>query len=110
MAKAKSHKRAGIIDSAIGAVGDAVSSAKKYFSSADEGTLVHKLQNQKQNKDKLIKAATGGNTVKKKPKPTYKAGSNPLIKAGKDKLKSKSKSEIEAIRKKLQSGKKVKAT
>ncbi len=93
MAKAKSAKRSGIIDT-----------ISSYFT-PDKGTVIDKLKNRKRDINKAVepkmkaKAKVGG----------YKSGSNAKIKEGEDKLKKKSKAEIEAIRKKLQAGKKVKA-
>lgn len=104
MAKAKSPKRAGIIDQVSDAYDSAKDKVSKFFT-PDKGTLVDKLKN----RDKVAGAAVKKQTDKPKPKkvstkPKYKPGSNPLLKNSQDTL---TRAQAEAIRRKLQAKKKA---
>ena len=92
MAKAKSKKSSGL----------------REYVNPDKGTTVDKLKNRNRDIDSAVDKATK-KTKKAATGSAYTSGSNSRMKTDADKLRSKSKSEIEAIRKKLQAGKKVKA-
>jgi len=85
-AKAKSPKRAGIIDFASDAYDKASSGIKDFFT-PDKGTIVDKLKN----RDKVAASEAAKQSGKAAPKkvstePKYKPGSNPLLKPSQDTL------------------------
>lgn len=106
---AKSNKSVGVnsslLDDAAQWAEDTYEDAKQYFSSPDKGTLVDKLQNRDRDVAEVIKNQTEGTTgAAPKPKPKTPQTKNKQLAADEAKSKKLSKAQVEAIRKKLQSG------
>lgn len=108
-AKAKSSKSCGL--DPMCHINRAVEGTKKWADKQKEefkGSPADKVINRKEYVDAAIEADAGTPKPKPETAPDYQASSNQRMKADKEKLGKKSKAEIEAIRKKLQEGKKVK--
>jgi len=105
MAKAKSPKRVGIVDTVTDAYDSAKTAVKDFFT-PDKGTLVDKLKNRDKVAATSVKKQTAPATpAKTSNKPLYKAGSNPLLRPSQDTL---TRAQAEKIRADLQA-KKAKA-